>query len=42
MAPAEWRRPVIIIEAHSAEEHWRAERELLELKPTARGGTGHG
>ena len=30
MAPAEWRRPVIIIEAHSAEEHWRAEREIIK------------
>ena len=30
MAPAEWCRPVIIVEAHSAEEHWRAEREIIK------------
>jgi hypothetical protein len=30
--PASFKRSVVIIEAHGRDEHWRAERELVELK----------
>lgn len=33
MSPATFRRPVIMIETHSHNEHWRAEREIIALQP---------
>jgi hypothetical protein len=30
MPPATWSRPVIMLEVHSAEEHWRADREIIQ------------
>lgn len=32
MAPATIRRPILIIEAHGRDEHWRAEREVIEVQ----------
>lgn len=33
MSPATIRLPILIIEAHGRDEHWRAEREIVELQP---------
>jgi hypothetical protein len=31
--PTEMRTDIVVVEAHSADEHLRAERDLIELKP---------
>jgi hypothetical protein len=33
MRPATFKRSIVIIEAHGRDEHWRAERGIIELQP---------